>query len=207
MTFRSMALLVLSAACISKADADEVDVSTLDANVTRVSYINSPELSDGQAFTHLLGLLSSVDEETASLILRSGLEIDGEESAQLLDVMLEEYGRLHATIEAAYVARGCIAGVPRVYGDEVYPVLEAMDDEAERIGAAWLAKFLEEIGPEKSKKVMRWIRTEKTNISYVKFDYKELSKRTGYSGDVTLSTICSSLSGFQEKTRIPEEAQ
>lgn len=207
MNFRRTALLVLFAVFISKADAYEVDVSTLDVSIARVSYINSPELPDGQAFVHLLGVLSSVDEETASLMLQSGLETDSEESARLLDLMLEEYGRLQATIEAAYRARGCMSGVPRVYGDEVYPVLEAMDEEAERIGAAWLAKYLEDIGAERSSKLVRWIRTQKSNISYVRFDHKKLSDRTGYSGDVTLSTICDSLSDSKEETKTSEDAQ
>jgi hypothetical protein len=199
MTFRSTALFILYAVFISEAGADEFNVSTLDDNLVRDKYINSPQLPDGPAFTHLVGLLSSMDEETASQILQSALEIDADESTHILDRISEEYGRLHAAIAAANVDEGCISGVPRVYGDDVYPVLDAMDDDAERVGTTRLARFLKETDPKIATKLMQWIRTQKTNISYVKFDHEKLHSPTGYSGDVTLSTICNSLSGSEEE--------
>lgn len=207
MTSHAKALLVVLAVFATNVDADESDVSTLDASLVRASYVNTPALPDGVAFTHLVGLLSSIDEETATEILQSELGINAEKSAKLLNRTVEEYERLHAAIAAANVEKGCIAGVPRVYGDEVYPVLEAMDDDAEKIGSERLAKFLKETDPNIADRLMRWIRTEKTNISYLKFDHKELYHRTGYSGDVALAAICNSLEGFGETANTTGEAR
>jgi hypothetical protein len=198
MTFRRFAFLGFVAFTWPGA-AEELDGTerTLD-DVVRVKYIHNSDLPDSAAFISVVGLLSSVDREIALLILQTEMEVDSAASTRILAYLLEARKGLTADIEAAQLNIGCSAGVPRVYDEGVYAVLEDMDDTDQAIGRVHLAKLLEDIGPEMSEKLMRWIRRAKTDIGYVKFDQKKLHDRTGYTGDTTLSSLCNSLSSDQQ---------
>lgn len=190
-----LSVLLFCAVTSSTTIAGAFDVAQSESHeANRIEYNFDSSLPDRYAFVHLLGRLGSVDEETASLILQAGLDIDSGESEKLLDALRKANTRLDRDIKSAQLQIGCLVGAPRVSGDDVYPVLEAMDDAIETQGAVQLEKFLERSGSKNSEKFLRWLDSEKSHISYIKFDQKELHRRSGKSGYATLTDLCNFLS-------------
>jgi hypothetical protein len=212
MLIQRIVVMVLLGILALPSVADEITGNEIQSGqdrdeLVRAKYQNGQDLPDGIAFTHLLRVLSSQEHQIASYILQDGLEIDSPTSDQLLSAMLTTIVELEAEIRDEILSIGCIGNVPRLYGDEVYGLLEAIDDAEENVGLKKLLEFRNEIGPELSTKLMRWISEEKSNISSIQYDPKKVHQQAGRTGDATLAEICVSLSNTNNAQLYGEEHQ
>lgn len=178
----------------SWAGAQQSDVTRSEQNeLVREKYDQSPDLPSGTAFSHMLGVLESVNQDAAIRMIQKGLELEPEAAVAFLDQLMDASIKLTDATAAAQNDLGCLDGAPKVHGKNTYDVLEAMDDIAQIKADEFFAIFLDEIGPQMAQKISKWIDNEKLNITYVEHNQKKLHEKVGANGDLTLASICDSL--------------
>lgn len=174
-------------------DKPAIDDLINDDDLVRESYIGSSDMPDGTAFAHLLGVLTSVEEDVAISIVRTKMDVDKETAAQVLASLVAEKGRFDTNVASASYEVGCAHGAPRVSGDDTYTALGAMDDMRQVYAEEHLVRAKEQMDSKLSAKLSDWISKAKSTITYVEFDKKKLHERAGKSGYETLTTICNEL--------------
>ena len=157
----------------------------------------SPTLPIGVAFRNTLGLLDDLNEENpayALYFLQYELGFDHSDDNQASQVLLERLLDIRQTIATEVKQEnhrlGCSFGIPVATGEQIYPILEAMNDTREIVAKKHLDLLLKELGKDTANKVQQWINSQKTNITQMKYNYKEYYEATGQNADARLASIC-----------------
>ena len=157
----------------------------------------SPTLPVGVAFKNTLGLLDDLNKENPAYALyylqhEMGFdEIDDAESSRaLLNRMLDFLQTINSEIKQENRRLGCSLGVPNAAGEQIYSILEAMDDTPEIVAKKHLDQLYKEFGKDTATKLQQWMNNQKTKMTQVKYNYKEYYEATGKSPDARLASIC-----------------
>ena len=189
-----LGLVVISA---SVTNAQDMDIGNPEyENTIRVEYSNSPLLPDGVAFLvtmRMLDFLESDEPHSGTGWIQTEMGLDESDSQEFVNLLLSTFESVETEIEYVTSELGCVSGVPRVYGDDVYTVFEDMDDAREDIAAKHLHILKSEIGEDMAARLQQWLDLRKLSTSQVKFKHKESYELAGKSGDVTLAAICNRL--------------
>jgi hypothetical protein len=170
--------------------AEPVDSSFETASFTRVSYVETQALPDGISFSSLIGMLASVDQETGIVFIQSELGLADDASIDLLNRLLKARADVDQAAANAQENIGCLGGVAIAYGEDAYPILEAMDDIDDIVSAQHLDALRVDLSLEISEKLYAWVQRHKSNVTSIKLDLKKVFEQLEYTGDATLALIC-----------------
>ena len=199
-TFQNV-LLGFLVICPSITNAQDISLGNPEyENTIRVEFDRSPDLPVGVAFNNTLRLLDDLNEENPAYALyhlqyEMGFDEtdDAEFSQDLLNRMLDVLQTINSEIKQENGRLGCSSGVPSAAGDQIYPILEAMSDTPEIVAKKHLDLLIREVGKDTAKKLQQWLDDQKTNITQVKYKYKEYYELHGVNADAKLAVICNSL--------------
>ncbi len=180
-----------SAAPVDSAKSKE------NAAMVRSDIHRSPTLPVGVAFNNTLGLLDDLNKEdpaNALYYLQYELGFDETDDAKLSQDLLSRLLDVLQTIDSEIKREngriGCSFGVPIATGDQIYAILEAMNDTPEIVAKKHLDLLYEELEEDTAKRVQQWLNNQKTKITQVKYNYKEYYEATGRNADARLAEIC-----------------
>jgi len=189
-----LGLLVISA---SAANAQDMNVGNPKyENTIRVEYSNSPLLPDGVAFhttMRMLDFLESDDPYSGIGWIQTEMGLDESDSQEFLNLLLSTFESVETEIEYVTSELGCVSGVPRVYGDDVYTVFEDMDDAREDVAAKHVQILKSKMGEDMAARLQQWLDLRKLSISHIKFKMKAHWEQTGGDADARLAGICNRL--------------
>lgn len=163
------------------------------ADATQEENRQSQQIPDGLVFFQTLqrlGLAGSPADESSVELVKSKMGLDENEARDFIYLMTSTRRFVEAETVGVEERVGCVSGVPRAGGNEVYPILDAIYDEMINIAAAHLQLLKKNVGPENATKLQQWLDRQKPGNSYSKIDYKEHFERRGVSPDEILARIC-----------------
>ena len=166
------------------------------AKKVRVKYVHSPLLPDGIAFAstlRMLNLIHSHDPHSAFTWVWSNTGLDGEEAQELINLMLSTKKELDDQIDNRSREIGCELGVPRAVGEQVFSLLESMDDSRDILGSESLIAFKGKLDTETAARFQQWLDQRKVDITHVKTNHREVFESTGTSPDAMIAGICDAL--------------
>lgn len=182
----------------------QVDLDDPDTKRTiRVVYDKTSALPDGAAFLttmRSLFVVNTEDRDAAVAWVVSEMGLSRSDSEQFLDQMLNELRSFNADHDSFTRRSACSSDRPRAAGEEIYPVLEALDDATVTLAAQHLAAMKAEVGNEKAVRLQQWMEVSKPHITHVRLRHKEHYKQTGASPDETLHAICERVNAIKEGT-------
>jgi hypothetical protein len=161
--------------------------------------LNSPSLPDGIAFIERVRVFSAFSEndyEKAVLYFSDESGITKEDAKQIVLLSVDALSEIESDVRARNQQLGCAeSGGQKVYGDQVYPVFEEMDDIREVVADEHLKILMNSLSPQNRNLFGQWLDIKKLDTQYIKFDFKKAYERSGESADAVLSRICASYEG------------
>lgn len=165
----------------------------IDGTEIRSIYSRSASLPDGVAFSVTVASVTSIaddDPEYANAWIQREMGLDESESDQFIALLRAARENLEADQQRRFEEIACITGIPRVYGDNTYAVLEQMDDEADLIAETHYQRFMNQIDEDNRERLQAWIDKQKQHIVHKKFDQEIRSRKVGVDGYERLERIC-----------------
>lgn len=175
------------------------DLNPLDpvhADIIRVEHQHDRSLPDGIAFRNVLRMLvvmAGDEDEVGIQWVQSRMGLVHEEARSMAIEMQAALTDLVAATENAHRATSCPSDGSRATGDDVYALLDALDDISAQIAAQHLLIFKAKIGVENAARLQQFLDIEKTKMTYIKFDHKKLYEKRGANADEVLATFCASI--------------
>lgn len=169
--------------------------------IIRAEFERTSDLPVGVSFKVTLGLLEDLNEEDPDYALyhlrhEMGFDQadDDDKSRELLEELLVIRKTITAEVREENRRLGCLSGIPVAAGEEIYPILEAMDDTEEIVANRYLSSLKRKLDTDTAERLDRWLEDQKTNITQVKYNQRGLYEWSGESVDAKLASICNKYS-------------
>jgi len=188
-------------AAVSDANTGNVEIPDFPAETIRVKFENSEDLPDGIAFSLMLIQLTYIHADHPSIVLDIIAQEMGltEDDAELFrDRLIEISDAFREESAATQYELLCSGSVPKVYGDDVYSVLQSTDVARDALAEDYYYALKSELTEHQSDKLTRWIDASKLNTTSIRFDYKKRYEHLGRSVDAKAAKMCLNMFAAQQ---------
>lgn len=163
------------------------------AAAERESYHGSYDLPDGISFVHtvlFIEALKAGNDESEYTWLEGEMDIGREDAEELVDAVIDAKAKADVAIERKSYELLCNGEVQRVYGEDLYPVLEEIEDLGETVPEQYLNELYEQLDEPMADKLAQLVHERKLNVSYAKHDQKAAFEILTLSVDEYAAGIC-----------------
>lgn len=184
--------------CIMIVAASELNAQStgesreFDENVIRLQQINTVEIPDGIAFKMVLAVVSNLHGEHERLstgYIQTNMGLSEDRASTLANELRTVSARLNQEIADVTNEKLCSRS-ESLTNDEIYSVLDTLDDLSESISEEHLTLFTSPMAPDEAARLRQFLELQKANMGWMKLDHKKYYEINKIDPNSAVARIC-----------------